>query len=304
MLQNIDVLPDGTDAFFWSDFAEFRALIHPDKCFSRGDMKRQADQNAVFDRVIDAEDRWRSLIDFCGIRCHEFKDDYPFEISPDRDTLLLRASDTPARRLYLALLIASLLRQIKNTRKNGIARAFEEACLHVFSCLMPEGSEIRATWAAGGEAAPYTGHLYEKMIAVARDIRGNPNIKPRDFKENNTGDGGIDLIAWHPMGDERKGIPIAFAQCGCSRNDWTFKQAEASPFQHGNKFSVHHEWATYYFMPLDLREFDGDWAYASKIGRVIMVDRLRMTRLAKQYSLYPQLPAFDFVDEALAMAEV
>ncbi|MBK7415864.1 MAG: hypothetical protein IPJ38_12850 [Dechloromonas sp.] len=101
MLQNIDVLPDGTDAFFWSDFAEFRALIHPDKCFSRGDMKRLADQNAVFDRVIDAEDRWRSLIDFCGIRCHEFKDDYPFEISPDRDTLLLRASDTPARRLYL-----------------------------------------------------------------------------------------------------------------------------------------------------------------------------------------------------------
>lgn len=303
MLENTDVLPDGTDAFFWSDYAEFRAIIHPDKCFSRGDMKRLTAENKRSDRVINAEDRWRSLIDFCGIRCREFNDDYPFEISPDQDTLSLRPADTPAKRFYLALLIASLLRQVKNTHKNSIARAFEEACLPVFACLMPTGSEIRATWAGGGAIAPYKGHLYEKMIAVAHDIRGYPNIKPRDFKENNTGDGGIDLIAWHPMGDLRNGIPIAFAQCGCSRNDWTFKQAEASPFQHGRKFNVWHDWATYYFMPLDLREFDGGWAYESKIGRVIMVDRLRMTRLAKQYSLYPQLPKFDFVDEVLAMAE-
>lgn len=304
MLQNIDVLPDGTDAFFWSDFAEFRAIIHPDKCFSRGDLSRLAEQNSTKEKNFDAEDRWRSLINFCGIRRHEFKTHYPFKVSKDGDTLALDFDDSKAQRLYLGLLIASLLRHINNTRKNGIARAFEEACFQVFSSLMPDGSEVRATWAGGGLEATYHGQLYEKMIAIANDIRGEHNIKPRHFKENNHGDGGIDLIAWHPMGDERNGIPISFAQCGCSRNDWTFKQSEASPFLHGPKFNVRHDWATYYFMPLDLREFDGDWAYESKIGKVIVVDRLRMARLAAQYDIYDQMPSFDFVAEALSMAEL
>lgn len=304
MLQNIDVLPCGGDAFFWSDFAELRALIHSDKCFSRGDLSRLAEQNTTRESPIDAEDHWRSLINFCGIRAHEFKGQYPFKVSSDEDTLEFDFDDTPAQRLYLGLLIASSMRHLPNTRKGDIARAFEETCFQVFSKLMPDGSEIRATWAGGGSEAPYTGTLYEKMIQVARDIRGQHNIKPTHFKPNNTGDGGIDLIAWHPMGDERNGIPISFAQCGCSRNDWTFKQAEASPFSHGTKFNVRHDWATYYFMPLDLREFNGDWAYESKIGEVIIVDRLRMLRLVDQYEIHDDLPPFEFVDEAIAMAEV
>ncbi len=301
MLQHIDVIPYGTDAFFWSDFAELRAIIHPDKCFSRGDLSRLIEQNSERDNANDCEKQWRSLIDFCGIRIQTFAGGYPFNISDDEDTLELDFSDTPAQRLYLGMLIAASMRYLKNTRKGEIARIFEQTCFQIFSKLMPEGAEIRATWASGGLEAPYTGHLYEKMVAVAKDIRGFPNIKPTHFKENNSGDGGIDLIAWHPMGDERNGIPISFAQCGCSRNDWTFKQAEAAPFSHGTKFNVRHDWATYYFMPIDLREFDGEWAYESKIGKVIIVDRLRMLSLATQYSIHGALPAFDYVDEALAL---
>ncbi len=312
MLLNLDVTPEeADDAFFWSDFAELRALAHPDKCFSRGDLAGISMRNRGRRSVLNLEDEavhspeacWRSLIDFCGIRKHEFGQLYPFTVSQDEDTLVLDSPQTPAQRLYLGLLIAASMRNLPNTRKGEIARAFEETCFSIFSSLMPSGSEVRATWAHGGVAAPYVGHLFEKMIQVAKDIRGNPDISPEDFKEHNTGDGGIDLIAWHPMGDERPGIPISFAQCGCSRNDWTFKQAEASPFAHRNHFRVMHEWATYYFMPLDLREFDGRWAYKSKIGSVIVVDRLRLLRLAEQYDIYGHLPKFTFVDEALAMAE-
>lgn len=304
MLEKLDTTPGGTDAFFWSDFAELRALTHADKCFSRGDLARLAKVNNGEERSFKSEERWRSLIDFCEIRHREFGEQYPFCVSSDKDTLELKFDDSPRQRLYLGLLIAASMRHLPNTRKGAVARVFEETCFSVFSKLMPQGAEVRATWANGGSEAPYTGHLYEKMIAIAKDVRGNPDIHPDDFKENNTGDGGIDLIAWHPMGDNRPGLPISFAQCGCSRDDWTFKQAEASPFLHSNHFRVMHEWATYYFMPIDLREFDGRWAYKSKIGQVIIVDRLRLLRLADQYSLYDNLPNLDFVDEAMAMAEI
>ena len=304
MLENLDVTPGGTDAFFWSDFAELRAITHPDKCFSRGDLAALAIMNKTKERTLNVEERWRASINFCGIRQHEFKGSYPFKVSRDEDTLEVHFSNTPGQRLYLGLLIASSMRYLADKRKGDIARAFEQTCFSLFSHLMPKGSEVRATWANGGAEAPYKGHLYEKMTQLAHDIRGCPNIKERDFKEHNTGDGGIDLISWHPMADERNGIPISFAQCGCSRDDWTFKQAEASPFQHSTKFNVRHDWATYYFMPIDLREFDGGWAYESKIGEVIVVDRLRLLRLAEQYSVYGQLPDFSFVDEAMSMAEL
>ncbi len=303
MLEKLDTTPGGTDAFFWSDFAELRAITHADKCFSRGDLDQLARLNKTKESSFKTEERWRSIINFCGIRTHDFKNLYPFRVSDDEDTLELNFDGSPGQRLYLGMLIAASMRHLPNTRKGNIAREFEETCFSVFSKLVPEGSEVRATWASGGPEAPYMGHLYEKMIAIAHDVRGNPDIHSEDFKENNTGDGGIDLIAWHPMADERQGIPISFAQCGCSREDWTFKQAEASPFFHANHFRVMHEWATYYFMPIDLREFDGRWAYKSKIGRAIIVDRLRLLRLTEQYSLYDKLPAFKFVDEAMAMAE-
>ena len=207
-----------------------------------------------------------------------------------------------AHRLYIGLLISASMRHLPNTRKGEVARAFEEICFTVFSRLMPEGSEIRATWAGGGAEAPYNGHLSQKLTQMAADIRCTPNIKLSDFKPNNSGDGGIDLIAWHGMTDEREGIPISFAQCGCSREDWRFKHVEASWFMHQRKLPVMHPWANYYFLPLDLREFNGDWAYKSEIGPSIIVDRLRIMRLSEQYDLHATLPTMKFIDETSAMA--
>lgn len=59
-----------------------------------------------------------------------------------------------------------------------------------------------------------------------------------------------------------------------------------------------HPWANYYFMPLDFRRSDGDWANKSDLGQAIIVDRLRLLRLAEQYGLYTKLPDMSFIDEA------
>lgn len=301
MFMLLDAAPKGRDAFIWTDFVELRALVHPDHCFSRGDLdgvaRRARDMGAGF----NAEDRWREVIDFAGIRATEFGAHYPFSVSADRDTVELEFDGGLAQKSYLTLLIASSMRNIEHASRGDIARAFEEMCFKVFSKLMPPGSQIRATWAHGGPEAPYVGTLPNKMTMIATDLRCTPNFKPRDFKPTDTGDGGIDLIAWHPMNDQREGMPIAFAQCGCSREDWRFKQLEASPYKHRRHLPVMHPWATYYFLPLDLRESDGDWAYKSDIGEAIVVDRLRLIRLAEQFNIFGDFPETDFVAAAQAV---
>ena len=239
------------------------------------------------------------IVNFHAIRSNDFGEAYPFEISDDADTISMTSINSAAHISYINLLVASCMRNIPSNRQGTIARKFEQICFDVFQCLMPNGTEVRATWAGGGDEAPYRGTLYEKLQLMAADIRCTPNFKERDFKANDRGDGGIDLIAWHPMADEREGIPIAFAQCGCSRDDWKFKQLEASYAKHQRHFPVMHPWATYYFLPLDLRELDSDWAYKSDIGTAIIVDRLRLLRLAARYEIMEKLSASTFLEELL-----
>lgn len=303
MLESLETPPDSADPFFWADFAELRALIHPDRCFSRGDLtsleRRLRDTGGT---RFQTENRWRDLINFAGVRAHEFNDGYPFRVSDDEDTLELAYDESDTQTTYLKLLLASLMRHVPNGGRAAVARNFEQTCFAVFTRLMPEGAQIRATWANGGDEAPYRGTLFEKMRQIAEDLRCTANFKERDFKENDCGDGGIDLISWHPMTDERPGMPIAFAQCGCSKNDWRHKQIEASPAKHHSHLPTMHPWATYYFLPLDLRAPDGGWANESDIGQAIVVDRLRLIRLASQYALHETLPLLPLLDTVRALS--
>jgi hypothetical protein len=325
MLENLDSAPDKADPFLWADFAELRALIHADKIFSRGDLAaianrsrdtgrpaqipedgpRQEDAAEIKGKPrFDYEAKWKDLIAFIATRSARLGDSYPFTVDDSGDTLQLANRGDWSHRTYLTLLLAASLRHISKARHHELTRGFEETCFAVFSKLMPPGSEIRATWAGGGAEAPYVGTLYEKMMLIAADLRCSANFDEDDFKSTDTGDGGIDLLAWHPMGDTAKGMPISFAQCGCSREDWKFKQLEASPAKHFSHLPVMHPWATYYFMPLDLRKGHGGWAYASDIGQAIIVDRSRLLKLMRQYDLGDRAPNVPLLEEALALREI
>jgi len=299
MFQALDMPPSQLDGFLWADFAELQAVMHVDQCFSRGELNGVAKRGKDRGKIFNSEERWRLVTDFVGTRIKEFGKTYPFSISNDGNTLILAVDISPLKRLYIGLLVASCMRHVEDKRRSEVARTFEKTCFEVFSKLMPVGSEIRATWANAGTAAAYRGTLFEKMKAIASDIRCTPNFTENDFKKNDTGDGGIDLIAWHPMSDQRQGIPIAFAQCGCSKDDWHFKQLEASPAKHFHNLPVMHPWATYYFLPLDLRRTDGDWAHKSDIGQAIIVDRLRIIRLVMKYKLINRMPEFPLINEII-----
>jgi hypothetical protein len=306
MLSNFDLIPKDTDSYIWADFLELRAISHPDKCFSKGELDsliRQVRSTGVSTR--DSIDIWREAKDFIKDRIIKFSASYPFTLSEDEDVLeLTQDAPSASQKFYLLLLICSNMSYIEtaNNKRNLAARAFESSSLVIFTKLMPEGSEVHCAWASPGAPSRYTGSLFEKYHRIAQDIRAIPTFTERDFKVGNHGDGGIDIVAWHPMTDTRVAIPSALAQCGCSKDDWNKKHLEASPAKLRAKLNPHHAWANYYFMPNDLRWDDGDWAYKSDFGDAIMVDRLRLTGLSRLYNTCTRMPSEDIVAECLALS--
>ncbi len=303
MLNNLESIPTN-DEYLWADYLEIRAMIHPDKAFSRGDLDSiMRAQPEEYDREYSGE-KWRFGTDFIRQRKTYFGDAYPFTLSVDGDTLTLvnHINLTTLQKLYISLVICANIKYIPTGVRPTITRSFELISLPIFSSLMPSGCEVHPNWAGGGANARYTGKLINKYNAIAKDIRCEvTTFKERDFKPRDSGDGGIDIVAWHPMGDDRDAIPAAFVQCGCSKNEWVHKQLESSYAKLGGKMPVPHPWASYYFMPQDLRWIDGDWAYKADIGGSIIVDRLRLINLVRQNELQNSLPDVDYVEQALAM---
>ncbi len=96
----------------------------------------------------------------------------------------------------------------------------------------------------------------------------------------------MDLVAWHPMSDDRNLVPMAFAQCGCTAEEFGMKMLEASPGKLALHLKVGYEWASYYFMPQSMLTNDGkDWLKYSDFARAIVVDRFRIIKIAKQYEI-------------------
>lgn len=297
----LDSPPSETALLYWADFVEFRALIHPDRCYSRGDLDSLLNRSDKLTEksAYETTTQWKDIISFCQVRQHDFGKAYPFNISEDGDTLELHHQKCREETRYLELLLASSIRHIALSERNKVARFFEEVSLAVLSCLMPNGSEIHPSWANPQRASRYAGTLPEKMTKIAKDIRCSANFKPEDFKSRDSGDGGIDIVSWHSMLDEREGIPIAFAQCSCSRRDWVFKQLEAHPVKHIRHLPVMHPWATYYFSPFDMRRPDGDWENKSDWNGAIVVDRLRLLRLSSHYRVLDQWACLPLLTEAI-----
>lgn len=338
MITNLDSMPSN-EPYLWADYVEILALTNTDRSFSRGDLYStlQAQPEAVLAEAEEAEDeniddatdendalirrrarrsvsrsyvdrKWNFAISFVRQRIDLFGDSYPFILSDDNDTVELRDTSeeqfSHLERLYLSLLICANIKYVSLGSRREITRSFELISLPIFESLMPNGSIVKACWASGGQAAPYTGTLFNKFTHIAEDIRCTPNFKARDFSRGNSGDGGLDIIAWHPMGDGRDAIPISFVQCGCSQEEWEAKQLEASPAMLYSKFPVAHRWATYYFLPQDLRWMDGEWAHKSKLGDAIFVDRLRLINLTRNSAEIDHSSSITYLDRILETSAV
>lgn len=347
ILHNLEVRPKSSDIYLWCDYIELRCLVHPDRRFSRGNLlelldetvdlaapdpdnddpaaegdgaeldasdgegeagvEADADSPATHDLTVKDRNESKTADQFKNLsyRATIFADAYPFELDATGQELRLRDIDTPLRKLYLQLLLSASLRLVPKTRRHELTEPFEKLSTQIFSCLMPVGWEVHQFGAKG--ATRYKGHLYTRLKKLAEDIRGRLEVERHHYKTTNSGDGGLDIVAWHPLGsDSRVGIPISLAQCGCTAEEWSLKSLEASPFMLGANLTTLHPWATYYFMPQDLVDGRGtrqEWQRRPSMSKSIVIDRLRLISLAAQYGVVTECAnASERVQEASQLA--
>jgi len=313
LLENLTTAPNaGKNSYYqWCDYIEIRCLTHKDKRFSVDNLAEAIFESKDISHVPDELDDWEDIetgdphedpenffddrsIEHAStcfsklrLRSELFNSSWPFEVDESGKEIKLIEDLNRQHYLYIQLLLSSLLKYCHKKRWRDLTGKFERISYEVFKCLMPRGAEVHAFGAA--ESVRYTGHLFERLKKLAEDIRGDLNVDSDDFSSHDTGDGGLDLVAWHPLGDNRKGIPISMGQCGCTAEGWPDKLHQASPENLRSCITTLHQWNTYYFMPLDLsKSVNGAlrWEKYSDFSSVIVIDRLRFVKLVKEFDLW------------------
>lgn len=314
LLADLGKVPRHAYPFLWADYVELQCLCSRSGLVSKGNIAAQT-QEASDTQVDSDEDwqdpheeseelddrisqRWDDIHSRLNTRSKQYSD-WPFVL--ERNVVRLRFdANNPRHRLYVALLVASSLRVCERHRTSEVTRAFEEISYHWLQQSLNSLWEVRPFAAHQTLPNAYDGTLQKKLKELAGDIQATVLKRDEEFDPRNTGDGGIDLVAWLKMGDRRGNMPIIFGQCACSPTDWEDKQLDVTPSSTEALISPHHPGAAYCFVPHDLSANDGLWDRAEHVKRTVLVDRLRFFRLFERIDCFDKLPTWTFIDDAAA----
>jgi hypothetical protein len=283
-------VPSHAHTYLWADYVELLCVISQDKSYSIGqhddlsgefeDVRvdldlESANGNLSFDDKISI--KWTDISKVLKIREKQIPDFWPFSFEDGFLELELERGNK-SHYLYLFLLVCSALKYCAGRRRNDVTGAFEELGFLALKRILP-GWEVRPFGAHQQTGLGYVGSLGDKMHSLAEDINPRYVAPLSDFDPQDTGDGGLDVVAFMPLGDALGHIPVVFAQCGCSPKDWDKKQLEASPASMNSMITPQHPAANFYFMPHDMRNINGKWNKGVRIGDVILIDRKRILKL-------------------------
>lgn len=323
LFRAIDEMPRHAYPFLWADYVELLCLCSRNGSVSSGNLQalRQEAQDVQaddydddgHDEVEDGGDvepaqlddrvctRWEDIRRRLQVRATAWQD-WPFRLDGAVLTSQFDASNE-GHRLYVALLIASSLRLCHRTRSDEVTRAFEEISYHWLRRSLNTLWEVRPFGAHQTLPDAYTGSLRNKLEGLAADICAPLQRSPDAYDPGDSGDGGIDLVAWMRMGDQRGNWPVIFGQCACSPTDWESKQLSVCPSQVEAHLVPQHPGAAYCFVPHDLHESDTTWQRASHVHRTVLIDRARILHLFREVKAWCDLSPWSFVGELFTMQE-
>ena len=78
--------------------------------------------------------------------------------------------------------------------------------------MLPADAEVHIVGKGGQQSPRYTGNKKQKLQSIARDLNTRLNEEVR-LPATDTGDAGMDLLAWLPVGDTANGLLVYFGQC-------------------------------------------------------------------------------------------
>lgn len=329
LFRSLDVLPRHSYLFLWADYVELLCLCSKNGIVAKGNLQAQQQEaedlqtdagedahgsseedSSIADDDADRNDseilddrvtrRWGDIKKRLQARSLSFPG-WPFEL--DGEVLRMKFdAQSPEQRLYVSLLIASSLRLCNDARSPEVTSAFEEISYHWLRQSVTRLWQVRPFGAHQTLPNAYIGTLRTKLEALAEDINGRLVRPATDYDPRNSGDGGIDLVAWQDMGDRRGNIPVIFGQCACSPTDWESKQLDVTPAAIEAHIVPQHPGLAYCFVPQDLSMNDKNWERSAHVKRTVIVDRRRILNLFNVQNIWSQLPNWPFVLEATKQA--
>lgn len=286
--------PVDDDPHTYADFAELLCMCTDDRICSREYLRDyisdMSEKKLTDDELADcfANIGWRKLV---------FGEWYPFEINNAKSRISGVEQLTQEQKVYFFLLCCSSLSHFDKRSYAQLTDGFEEVSLAALAAIWPAQGTVRSF---GKNLTDYPGSKWERMNALGEDIGASPKYSATSFRRKDSGDGGIDLIAWLDLDShEKRNIPSAFGQCACSRSQWQKKQMEASNSTHATNMAPSYPWLELMFIPQSFRSGSGAWAYDGNVAQVILVDRHRLINCLGTIKDVGSVPIPDLLDEVL-----
>jgi hypothetical protein len=315
----LEKAPSRGDIHLWADYAELCCLSDPDRQFSKADLlgyiRKRRDFRMGFEDIggEDSEDetveseapsdvraatRAEDLFKHLEYRIGAFKEFYPFYVSHNGDILYRRKRLNAKQKLYIFFLLAANTRNISSKRhRNQFTNAFETACVVALKAYSPAAQVHLFGTNSLKEGRYKIALLIDRIKLLAGDIRDDFIGKADGY--NNTGDNGLDIVAWIPFKDKARGQLLVFGQCACSYEEWADKQAASSFMHWGSTLRFMVPPSNVMFMPFCYRSNLGEWYKEDKIDQTILLDRLRLLKLLHiRHTKLKHLP-HDLINEAL-----
>lgn len=242
---------------------------------SSGDQQESADSQQTDDLAVQVDDIWRYL----QYRANAFADSWPFLLEPTTQALTLRPNLTNGQRVYIFLLKCATLRYQHLTVAQSLTSKFELVAHQAFVAAFPDW-EVHVFGTAALPGSRFNrSQLWDRLVLLAQELRCRLEVERDDLSEHNVGDGGLDLVAWLPLPEKSKGLPMAFGQCACGATNWKDKQGEANEQRWGEIIKLSAPVQNWTFIPFCYHNPQGDWEIPFEVQKGILVDRLRMFAL-------------------------
>ena len=283
LIQFIDNIPSESfcKEHYYCDYVEFLALINNKDIVSISDIYDrfkenidiQVSNNLPIDENLDDKwhDRIQAWFNNMTSRDSAFNNFYPFIVKSNN--IQLKDSLTDCHKLYIFLLLSASQKYIKRAG-NTLPEDFEKVSLIALKNYLPDNA---ISHIFGTKSSRYTGTLEDKIRHLAGDLKYK--IDTNNFQGNNTGDAGLDLVAWLPfLNDENQNnMQIFLAQCSTGKK-WENKQHETTKItKHYINFKSKANYT--FFMPYDCRNTDRSFAEESIIFDGLFFDRVRILYL-------------------------
>lgn len=298
MVPSLSSLPNfsiNLDKNVWADFVELSCLTNIDREISLGDMLdiAMSEGSEGPERGSDAageqEDSYRrqftDIFHYLENRSHILGAYYPFTFI-DEDTITIDIANLSLeQRLYLFLLYCSNLSRFDHSSRSSLTKEFEAISRFILARIYPTYHVETFGTASNPTDLFYGGNLIERMEKLAQCLHTelSPSTKSNPRYQKPSGDGGLDLVGFSQLDNESSAvpfIPLCFAQCACSVDQWKNKQSSIKFDEWNPRLLQLPRYCEFIFVPFSLRGSDGKWSPTDADQMVVIpIDRIRFVHI-------------------------